>query len=49
MTKNEEATATTKPEPTPVPDGKSTLPTELADYPPPTSSGSGDTGDRQQQ
>lgn len=31
--------------PTPIPDGKSELPAFLPDFPPPTSGGSGDSGE----
>lgn len=47
MTKNEQFTTTTQRQPIPAPDGKSELPSELPDYDPPTSGGSGDSGTKQ--
>jgi hypothetical protein len=44
MTKNEQMSTMTRPQPIPAPDGKSELPTELPDYDPPTSTPSGDSG-----
>jgi hypothetical protein len=44
MTKNEQMITMTESRPVPLPDGKSELPTELPDYDPPTSGGSGNSG-----